>query len=91
MMLRMKERVTISVDPEVVQIAREDVEAGRAATVSGAIEDAVVARKRSRGLREAIELWEEEFGPISEEAHLWARKELRRAFGEKRSSSTRAD
>jgi hypothetical protein len=87
----MKERVTISVEPEVIQIAREDVEAERASTVSGAIEDAVVARKRSRGLREAIELWEEEFGPISEEAHRWARKELKRAFAEKRSSSTPAD
>jgi hypothetical protein len=89
MMLRMKERVTISVEPEVIQIAREDVEAGRATTVSGAIEDAIVTRKQSRGLREAIELWEEEFGPVSEEAHQWARKELKRAFAEKSSSSMR--
>jgi Arc/MetJ-type ribon-helix-helix transcriptional regulator len=83
MMLRMKERVTISVEPEVIQIARDDVEAGRAANVSAAIEDAVVARKRSRGLQEAMGLWEAEFGPISEEARQWASSELKRAFGEK--------
>jgi hypothetical protein len=87
MMLRMKERVTISVEPEALQIARDEVEAGRASSVSAAFEDAVVRRKRSRALREAVELWEEEFGPISEEAKEWARKELKRAF-EEISSST---
>jgi Arc/MetJ-type ribon-helix-helix transcriptional regulator len=90
MMLRMKERVTISVDPEVIEIARSDVEAGRAPNISAAIEEAVIARKRSRGLREAIDLWEAEFGPISEESKRWARSELKRAF-EERSSSTRED
>jgi Arc/MetJ-type ribon-helix-helix transcriptional regulator len=88
MMLRMKERVTISVEPEVVQMARDEVEAGRAPNVSAAVEDAVRARRRSRGLREAVELWEAEFGPIGEEAREWARRELKRAFKE-RSSSTR--
>jgi len=80
----MKERVTISVEPEVIQIAREDVETGRAETVSGAIEDAVVARKRSRALREAIQMWEEEFGPITEEARAWAKKEMARVKAERR-------
>jgi Arc/MetJ-type ribon-helix-helix transcriptional regulator len=70
----MKERITISVEPEVVQMAREEVELGRASSVSAAIEDAVVRRKRSRALREAVELWEDEFGPIGEEAKEWARK-----------------
>jgi len=86
-MLRMKERITISVEPEVAQIAREDVEAGRAPSVSAAVEDAVVRRKRSRALREAVELWEAEFGPISKEAREWARKELKRAFREISSST----
>jgi Arc/MetJ-type ribon-helix-helix transcriptional regulator len=86
-MPRMKERITISVEPEVVEIAREDVESGRASNVSAAIEDAVVRRKRSRALREAVELWEAEFGPISEETKEWARKELKRAFQETSSST----
>ncbi len=84
-MLRMtKERVTISVEPEVIQIAREDVEADRAVTVSGAIEDAVVSRKRSRALREALDMWEDEFGPIDEEARAWAKKEMARVRAERR-------
>jgi Arc/MetJ-type ribon-helix-helix transcriptional regulator len=90
MMLRMKERVTISVDPEAVQIAREEVEAGRAANVSAAFEDALKSTARRRGLREVIDMWEEEFGPIGEEAREWARKEARRVFG-RDSSSTQAD
>jgi len=90
MILRMKERVTISVEPEAIQIAREDVAAGRAANVSAAFEDAVIARRRSRGLREAVEMWEAEFGPIGEEARQWARAELTRAF-EESSSSTREE
>lgn len=87
-MLRMKERVTISVEPEVVQIARDEVEAGRAANVSAAFEEAVRARGRRRALREALDLWEEEFGPISEEAREWARREWKRVLQET-SSSTR--
>jgi hypothetical protein len=84
----MKERVTISVEPEAVQIARKEVEAGRAANVSAAFEEAVIARGRRRALREALDLWEEEFGPIGEEAKEWAQKEARRVFG-RDSSSTR--
>jgi Arc/MetJ-type ribon-helix-helix transcriptional regulator len=84
MMLRMKERVTISVEPEVIQIAREDVEAGRAANVSAAVEEAVKARARRRALREALAMREEEFGPIPEEERAWAKKEMGRVRAERR-------
>jgi hypothetical protein len=77
----MKERVTISVEPEVLQIARDEVEVGRAPNVSAAFEEAVKVRSRRRALREALDLWEEEFGPIGEEAREWARKEAMRVFG----------
>jgi hypothetical protein len=95
MMLRMKERVTISVEPEAIQIAKDDVKAGRAASVSGAVEDAVMARARRRALREALAMREAEFGPIGEEARAWAKKEMARVRAERRkrrrerSSSTR--
>jgi hypothetical protein len=89
MMLRMKERVTISVEPEAVQIARDEVEAGRAANVSAAFEEAVRVRARRRALREALDMREEEFGPpIGEEAREWAKREMARVRRE-RSSSTR--
>lgn len=81
MMLRMKERVTISVEPEALAIARAEVKAGKAASVSAAVEEALRARGKRQAIREYVELWEEEFGPISEEAGEWARKELERVFG----------
>jgi Arc/MetJ-type ribon-helix-helix transcriptional regulator len=87
MMLRMKERVTISVEPQTLQIARDEVEAGRAPNVSAAFEDAVKARARKRALREALDMWEEEFGPIGEEAREWARKEMARVRAELSSST----
>jgi Arc/MetJ-type ribon-helix-helix transcriptional regulator len=87
MMLRMKERVTISVEPEVAQMARDEVEAGRAPNVSAAVESAVRARGRRQALREAVELSEAEHGPISEEAKEWAQKEIKRVLG-RTSSST---
>jgi Arc/MetJ-type ribon-helix-helix transcriptional regulator len=88
-MLRMKERVTISVEPEALEEARADVESGRAPNLSAAVERELLARRRSRALREALDLWEEEFGPITEEEEVWARKELERAWSEI-SSSTQA-
>jgi Arc/MetJ-type ribon-helix-helix transcriptional regulator len=87
MILRMKERVTISVEPEVAQIARDQVESGDAANVSAAFEEALRAQGRKRALREALDMWEEEFGPIGEEAKEWARKEMARARREISSST----
>lgn len=90
-MLRMKERVTISVDSEAIDAARGEVEAGRAPSVSAAVEDALLARRRQQALCEALELSEAEHGPIDEEAMEWAQQELDRAFAERAAhlSSTR--
>lgn len=88
MMLRMKERVTVSVELEALDAARAEVEAGRAPNLSAAVEEALMRAKRRRAMQEFVADWEEEFGPISEEAREWARKELERAWGEL-SSSTR--
>lgn len=86
-MLRMKERVTISVEPEVIQIARDQVESGQAANVSAAFEEALKAQGRKQALRAALDMWEEEFGPIGEEAREWARREMKRAQQEISSST----
>lgn len=87
-MMRMKERVTISVEPEALDVARAEVEAGRAPNLSAAVEGSLTAAKRRRAMREYVEMWEAEFGPIGEEAREWARKELLKAWSET-SSSTR--
>jgi hypothetical protein len=86
MMLRMKERVTISVEPEALEIARAEVKAGQAPNLSAAVEGALRARGRSQALREAVELAEREHGPVSEEMKEWAIKELERARRETLSS-----
>jgi Arc/MetJ-type ribon-helix-helix transcriptional regulator len=88
-MLRMKERVTISIEPEVLETARAEVAAGRAPNVSAAVEESLRKAGKNQAMREAVELWEEEFGPISKEAEEWAGKELERAWSEI-SSSTQA-
>ncbi len=89
-MFRMKERVTISVDPQALEVARTEVRTGAASSVSEAVERALLARSKRVALREALELAEAEHGPISEEAKEWGRREVERAFREI-SSSTRGD
>lgn len=89
MMLLMKERVTISVEPEALAEARAEVASGRAPNLSVAVERALLARRRSQALREALDLWEAEFGPITEKEKEWGRRELERAWREI-SSSTQA-
>jgi hypothetical protein len=84
----MKERVTISVEPEALEGPRADVESGRAPNLSAAVERSLTKERKRRALREAVVLWEEEFGPISEEAREWARREMARVRN-RGSSSTR--
>ena len=88
-MLRMKERVTISVEPELLEDVRAEVAAGRAPNVSAAVEEALRASSRRHALRKSLDLFEAEYGPIGKEAEEWARKELERT-DEEISSSTRA-
>ena len=87
-MLRMKERVTISVEPEALEIARAEVKVGQAPNLSAAVEAALRARGKSEALWEAVELAEKEHGPVSKEMEEWAIRELMRASREA-SSSTR--
>jgi Arc/MetJ-type ribon-helix-helix transcriptional regulator len=88
-MLRMKERITISIEPEALETARAEVAAGRAPNVSAAVEKSLRAAGKRQAMREFVALWEEEYGPISKEAEEWAGKELEKAWSEL-SSSTQA-
>jgi Arc/MetJ-type ribon-helix-helix transcriptional regulator len=83
----MKERVTISVEPAALEGARAEVASGRAPNLSAAVERALIARRKSEALREYLELWEDEYGPIEKEAEEWGEKELERAFREISSST----
>jgi len=86
-MFRMKERVTISVEPEALEAARAEVKTDRAPNLSAAIERALLSRSKSQALREALELSDAEHGPISKEDEEWARREMERAFREISSST----
>ena len=86
-MLHMKERVTISVEPDALAIARAEVDAGKAPSLSAAVEQALRARGKSQALKESLELSEAEHGPIGKEAEEWALRELERAFREISSST----
>ncbi len=90
-MLRMKERVTISIEPEALEVARAEVKAGKSPNLSAAIEAALRAGGKAQALREAVRLSELEHGPISEEAREWAAREWKRVLREKMSSSTQED
>ena len=86
-MLRMKERVTISIEPDALEAVRAEVEQGEAPNLSVAVERALRARGKQQALKEALELWEAEHGPITKKEEEWGRKELERAFREISSST----
>lgn len=87
MIIRMKERVTISVVPAALETARAEVAAGRAPNVSAAIEEMLLAQSRRQALRELLEELDERYGSLTEEEEEWGRREVDRAFGEASSST----
>ncbi len=87
MMIRMKERVTISVETEALARARAEVRAGAAPSLSAAVERALRADSRSQALREALDLSDAIHGPIGKEAEEWGRSELEKALRETSSST----
>ena len=64
-----KERLTVTVDPELVAAGNEAVAAGRADSLSGWVNEALVARvardRRLRALSHAVADFEAEFGEIT--------------------------
>jgi hypothetical protein len=61
-MVRMKERVTISVEPEALEVARAEVEAGNAPNLSAAIEAMLLERKRLEAFDELLAMFEHHHG-----------------------------
>lgn len=66
-----KERLTVTVDPEVISAANEAVADGRADSLSSwvnmAMSDRAARERRLRALAEAVREYEAEFGEITEE------------------------
>lgn len=81
-MFRMKERITISVDPEALEEVRAEVAAGRAPSVSAAVERILLAETRRLNLKEVLDEMDAEYGPLTKEEEEWGEKEIERAFRE---------
>jgi len=80
-MFRMKERITISVEPKALETARTEVAAGRAPNVSAAIEGMLLAQSRHQALKELLDEMDAEYGPLTDEEKQWGKKEVERVFG----------
>ena len=68
--MRSKERLTVTVDSELIEAANQPVSEGRVASLSGWVNIALAERaakeRRLRTLAEAIAAYEEAFGEITE-------------------------
>jgi hypothetical protein len=70
-MAKRKERLTVTVDSELVLAGNRAVRAGEADSLSGWVNDALAAReardRRLRAMAEAVAAYEAEFGEITDE------------------------
>ncbi|MGH9129109.1 MAG: hypothetical protein ACRDY2_09115 [Acidimicrobiales bacterium] len=71
-----KERVTVSVRPELLVAAQADVANGRAASVSSWVDEAMAARAQQESLQDVLASIRAELGPPTEEETEWARSVL---------------
>lgn len=73
-------RLTVSLDPELIEAAEAAVAAGHAPSVSAWVADAMARhsehQQRLEALAEAIALWEEEFGEITEQDMVDAERKM---------------
>jgi antitoxin ParD1/3/4 len=70
-------KIAVSLPDELVEQARAAVAAGRAASVSAYVADALREKGRRRTISDWVAEQEAELGPITDEERAWARKALR--------------
>ena len=70
-------KIAVSLPDELVEQARAAVAAGRAASVSAYVADALREKGRRRTLDDWLDEQEAEFGPTTEAELAWAEKALR--------------
>ncbi len=73
---RMRTRVTVSVDEEVVAAAEAAVAEGRAPSVSAWVAQAMAERSRRERLADVLAEIRTELGPATDEETAWARSVL---------------
>jgi hypothetical protein len=69
-------KVALSIDAEVLQLARKRVKAGRAKSLSALVTEAVDEKLRRDDLAELLDRWDEQHGPPGRSARAWAKRLL---------------
>ena len=72
----MTTRITVSLPAHLVDAANEAVRAGRAASVSAYVAEALAEKAGRENLEGFLVDWREQVGPPTEEETAWARKAL---------------
>lgn len=74
-------RITVSVPDDLVDEARRAVERGEAASVSGYVTAALRDYGEGKTLRELLDEWDREFGPVPPDVAAEVDREFEKFFG----------
>ncbi len=72
-------KVAVTVPVEVLRLARKEVRAGHAKSLSAFVSEAVHEKLRRAELSEILDAMDVEHGPPDQRAKAWARRVLRRS------------
>ncbi|WP_436702083.1 ribbon-helix-helix domain-containing protein [Nocardioides sp. BYT-33-1] len=75
----MTAKITVSLPDHLVEHARAAVEEGRAASVSAYVAQALQQKADREPIGDFFEMFDEKWGPPTEEDTAWAREQLDRA------------
>jgi hypothetical protein len=72
-------KIAIAIPREVLKLAKQEVKAGRAKSLSAYVSDAIDERLRRDELERLLDVMDAEHGPPSKKAKAWARRVVARA------------
>ena len=73
-------KVAISIPKETLKLAKQQVKAGRAKSLSALITEAVEEKLSRNQLIEILDAMDAEFGKPGKKAQAWAKRVLKRSF-----------
>lgn len=77
-------KITVSLPDELVAKAKAAVKAGKAASVSAYVAEAIAEKDDATSLADLLDEWDQEYGPPSDADYAWADAELARVDEERR-------
>jgi hypothetical protein len=72
-------KVALTIPAELLELARKEVEAGHAKSLSAFVSDAVDEKLRRDELSEVLDQMDSKYGPPNKSARAWAKKVLARS------------